>query len=246
MDLTGPCNWPAATCPACDGHDCAPSASVRADLEAWAKNDLWEATGRVYGTCEVTVMPCNDFTAICGVCWNPWRSCGCVGVSEVKLPGPVHSVTSVVVDGVTLDPTTYRVDDWQWLVRTDGDSWPASADPLDPDSFAVTYELGQEPPAGAASVVGILVCSRAACSNSGCRVPKNATQVTRQGVTMVRGNQGTTTRPWRWYPETISIFGILEVDQWVRNANAPMAAGAVHSPDLPRVRQTTWSAPSSP
>jgi hypothetical protein len=221
------------------------SASQRADVEAWAKSDLWEATGRVYGTCEVSVMPCNDWGVLCGTCWNSYRSCGCAFISEVKLPGPVHSIVSVVVDGVELDQADYRVDDWQWLVRLDGGVWPVWTDLADPDSFLVTYLLGQEPPAGAGSVTGMLVCARSGCSNANCKVPRNATQVSRQGTTMTLNNGvGTNSRAWRYYPDTVAVFGIPDVDAWVRNANAPVHAGAVHSPDLPTVRQITWEATS--
>lgn len=203
-------------------------------MAAWAVNDLWEATGRVFGTCEVTVMPCNDYGTLCGSCHNAYRSCGCSSVSEVKLPGPVASVTEVVIDGVALDEFDYRVDDWQWLVRLDGGTWPANTDYLDPDAFSVTYELGVAPPAGAGKVAGLLMCARSDCTNTGCRLPKNTTQVSRQGVTMIRnGFDGTT-------------FGIPEVDQWVYFATLSTRAGAVHSPDLPKVRQITWEAPTSP
>lgn len=240
-----PCNWPNAGCPACDGADCL-TKSQRDDIEAWAASDLWEATGRIYGTCEVTVLPCGDPGVLCGSCWNSYRSCGCRSVPEVKLPGPVDSVVSVVIDGVTLDDTDYRIDDYQWLVRLDGGTWPRNADPIDPDSFSVTYMQGTPPPAGAGTVVGILVCSRSSCANGACKVPKTATQVSRQGVTMIRGGGSATSRPWRYEPDTVSVFGIPEVDQWVRNANHPTFAGAVHSPDLPHTRRITWSAPSSP
>jgi hypothetical protein len=216
----------------------------RADVEAWAIHDLWAATGNVYGTCDVTVMPCNDWGVLCGGCWNAYRSCGCITVPEVKLPGPVASVSEVVIDGAALDPSAYRVDDYQWLVRTDGDYWPTNTDYLDPDAFSVTYALGIEPPAGAGYVTGLLVCARA-CTNSGCKIPREAQTVTRQGVTMVRGTlTGTSSRPWRYYPDTVGIFGILDVDAWVRNVSAPVAAGAVHSPDMPTVRQITWQASS--
>lgn len=207
------------------------TAAQRAEYEAWAINDLWEATGRVYGTCTVTVMPCNDWGVLCGGCFNNYRSCGCVNVSEVKIPGPVDSVTEVVIDGVVLDQTDYRIDDYQWLVRLDGGVWPSNTDYLDPDAFSVTYELGISPPAGAGIITGRLVCYRSPCSNSGCKMPRNVNQVTRQGVTMLRHLEG---------------FGVLDVDQWVANANNPTRAGAVHSPDLPHVRQITWQAATSP
>lgn len=226
IGLSGPCNWPTPGCPFCSECD-GLTAAQRADLEAWAISDLWEATGQVFGTCETTVTPCNDSAVLCGVCWGSFRNCGCGTVSEVKLPGPVNSVTSVTVNGVELDDTDYRIDDYQWLVRIDGGTWP-QGDPLDPDVFSVTYELGTPPPAGAASVAGMLVCARSACTSNGCKLPRNTTQVSRQGVTMLRNIEGQ--------------FGILDVDNWVRNATAPLRAGAVHSPDLPHVRQTTWAA----
>lgn len=221
--MNAPCNWPTAGCPACDGSDCL-TVAQRQDIEAWAISDLWEATGRIYGTCEVTVLPCNVGT--CGTCWGSLRSCGCRSVPEVKIPGPVDSVVEVVVDGVTLDETDYRIDDYQWLVRLDGGTWPTNADPLDPDSFSVTYMQGVPPPAGAGVVTGILACSRSACTNGACKIPKRATQVQRQGVTMILSES--------------TAFGIPDVDSWVQNANAPTFAGAVHSPDLPTVRKITW------
>lgn len=231
MDLTGPCNWPASGCPSCDGLDCV-TAATRRDLEAWAIHDLWGATGRVYGTCDVSVLPCNNSQTLCGVCWSSFRSCGCRSVPEIKIPGPVHEITAVVIDGVTLDAIDYRIDDYQWLVRLDGGTWPHNADPIDPDSFRVDYVQGIEPPAGAGSVVGMLICSRANCGNNGCRIPRRTREVSRQGVTMIMAEN--------------EPFGIPDVDNWVRTANAPLMAGAVHSPDLPTVRQITWEAPASP
>jgi hypothetical protein len=231
IGLTGPCNWPNSGCPFCDDCDSL-TGSQRAEIEAWAKSDLWEATGRVFGTCDVSVLPCNDNRILCGSCWHSLRSCGCRSVPEIKLAGPVHSITSVTIDGVELAATDYRVDDWQWLVRLDGGTWPTNNDPLDPDSFRVDYLLGEEPPAGAGLVTGMLVCSRSMCSGNGCRIPKRAREVVRQGVTMIMAED--------------EPFGIPDVDNWVRNAKAPSVAGAVHSPDLPSVRQITWETPSSP
>lgn len=218
-----PCNWPTAGCPACDGSDCL-SKVQREDIEAWAISDLWEATGRIYGTCEVTVLPCHNPGVLCGACWGSLRSCGCRSVPEIKLPGPVAEVIEVIIDGAVLDDSAYRIDDYQWLVRLDGGSWP-NADPIDPDSFSVTYLQGVPPPAGAGIVVGMLACSRSGCTNGACKIPKRATQVSRQGVTMILSE---------------SAFGVLDVDSWVTNANAPRFAGAVHSPDLPTVRRITW------
>ncbi len=230
MTLTAPCDWPTASCPQCDGSDCL-SPAQQDDLIAWAISDLWLATGRVYGTCPVSVLPCNS--SVCGLCRNSLRSCGCRNVPEIRLPGPVHSVIEVVIDGVALDSTDYRIDDYEWLVRLDGGSWPTNTDPVDPDAFRVEYKRGIPPPAGAGAAVGRLVCSRGNCQNGTCKIPKNTTQVSRQGVTMVRDIEAT-------------VFGVREVDDWVRSANAPIRAGAVHSPDIPHVREITWQSAGSP
>ena len=200
------------------------------ELQAWVVSDLWEATGRVYGTCPVSVLPCNDFT-LCGSCNRSYRRCGCYSVSEVKLPGPVASVTAVIVAGEELPTDAYRIDDYQWLVRLDGGTWPTNADPIDPDGFRVDYDQGILPPAGAGIVAGILLCSRSNCGNKSCRVPRRVREVSRQGVTMIWSEEG---------------FGIPDVDDWVRNANSPIRAGSVYSPDLPYVRQITWEAAASP
>lgn len=235
MSLGGPCNWPHSGCPSCgdDGLGCLNPAQ-QDEVIAWAKSDLWEATGRVYGTCEASVLVCNDSRILCGTCYHAFRQCGCRSVSEVWLPGPVHSVSEVVIDGVALDDTAYRIDDYEWLVRIDGGTWPSNSDPTDPDGFRVDYLIGEDPPSGAGMVTGILACERAKaiCGDKTCRLPRTMREVSRQGVTMVKGDTG----------DGI-IFGLPEVDQWVTSANSPILAGAVHSPDLPKVRTVTWEAP---
>jgi len=241
MTLTAVCDWPATGCPSCetDGLDCLPPVQ-QDEVLAWSKSDLWEATGRVYGTCPVSVLPC--LSLFCGLCGNTYRRCGCGTVPELKLAGPVASVTAVVIDGVELDATDYRIDDYQWLVRLDGGTWPTNADPLDPDAFRVDYNQGVLPPAGAGIVTGILSCERAKriCGDKSCRLPRDTVQVSRQGVTMVRSGSITLAE------DSVIVFGLAEVDEWVRNANKPTRAGAVHSPDICVPRQITWEAPVSP
>lgn len=248
MTLTEVCNWPHSGCPACeeDGLECLNPAQ-QDEVTAWVKSDLWEATGRVYGTCPVSVLPCNE--SICGLCRHRLRDCGCRTVPEIRIPGPVAEVTAVVIDGVELDNSAYRIDDYEWLVRLDGGTWPTNSDPVDPDSFRVDYLKGINPPNGAGLVTGILACERAKaiCGDKTCRLPRSVQQVTRQGVTMVRGGGvATSSRPWRYEPDSVAVFGLDEVDEWVRNANATTLAGAVHSPDIPHVRQITWEALASP
>lgn len=200
---------------------------------AWASTLLWEATGGVFGPCPRSVLPCDE--SFCGFCHNRLRDCGCRFVPEIRLDGPVHSVDDVVIDGVSLPNTSYRIDDYEWLIRLDGGRWPTNSDPVDPDGFRVDYRLGIPPPAGTGLVTGILACELAKwlCDDDSCRLPRRATTVTRQGLTVTLGSEG---------------FGLPEVDLWVSNATKPPLAGAVHSPDIPHIRRVTWEAtsPGSP
>lgn len=45
------------------------------------------------------------------------KDCSCTEICEVTLPGPVDSIVSVKLDGVTLGPDEYRVDNYRKLVR---------------------------------------------------------------------------------------------------------------------------------
>lgn len=73
----------------------------------------------------------------CG-CGSSADACACGSVPTVELPGPVGKVVSVEIDGNTLLPGSYRVDNGNQLVRTDGQPWPLCQDMLAPE--AITYE----------------------------------------------------------------------------------------------------------
>lgn len=208
------------------------------DIVDLASYLLWAATGKVYGPCPVSVLPCNELT--CGYCHHPLRQCGCRSVPEIRLDGPVHSVTEVVIDGIALPDTSYRIDDYEWLVRLDGESWPTNADPLDPDSFRVDYLLGFAPPGGAATVTGALACEIAKdrCGNANCRLPSNLRTVSRQGITVGVGRNV--------FVNPFQKFGVPSIDLWVEMVASPVLAGAVHSPDFPHIRKITWEASTSP
>ena len=49
-------------------------------------------------------------------CGCPSGCCTCESDCEVKLPGPIASISNVTVDGVVLDPSWYRVVDGNTLV----------------------------------------------------------------------------------------------------------------------------------
>lgn len=79
-----------------------------------------------------------------GASWYPvlisgqWHNvtCGCAGTCKcspsgpavLALPGPVQSVSQVLIDGQVVPPSAYRVADKRYLVRTDGDVWPKCQD----------------------------------------------------------------------------------------------------------------------
>lgn len=100
-------------------------------------------SGRQFGLCRRTIRPCRDecgrgmarpawgwaanggilepyldsgqwFNNPCGKCFT---DCSCSSVCEVSLPALVQSIVEVRLDGVVLDPSTYRVDNRRKLVR---------------------------------------------------------------------------------------------------------------------------------
>lgn len=220
-------------------------------------------TGRRFGPCPMTVRPCLP----CKECssyqtygvlydsgnstgmWIPyvwdgtWRNCGCFGAcsctpeSEVWLPGPVSAVSEVRVDNVTVDTDAYRVDDHEWLVRTDGGAWPETQTLGNPasstdDTFVVTYLRGEPVPDGGRAAAGSLACEFVkACTGQKCRLPVRVTSVSRQGVSISA-------------QETIAAgsTGLAEVDLWVAAVNPAKLRmrPTAYSTDLPIPRVTTW------
>lgn len=238
--MNGPCDWPESPCEACPAPDDA-SDAVLGQASQLATFLLWSWTGQRFGICETTIRPCDTAQAVCGCgSGRRRRRCSCGPVSEVLLPGPVHSITSVVVRGETLDPCSYRVDDSRWLVRTDGGRWPACQDMTGagdgPGGFQVTYMRGIEPPPGTGLAVGELACqlAHAMCGSPGCKLPSNIRRKVRQGVTV------------EFSPITIESTGIASVDMWLTVANARSKRTRIWSPDIAEPRTTTWTCDDIP
>lgn len=148
-----PCGWTVEQC-GCGGCFSDSTPAVRAVATTLATTVMWAATGRRYGPCELTVMPCNPGPAEplyqtfpVGSGYDPWGSgggpittpvldagrwrnlscgggCSCRAACEVPLDGPVDEIFEVRVDGVVVDPAAYEVHDRHLLVRTDGECWP--------------------------------------------------------------------------------------------------------------------------
>lgn len=160
-------------------------------------------------------------------------SCSCVeeGPSALRLPGPIASVTSVLIDGVLVPPSEYRVLNNRLLARVDGKPWPSCQDLLAPSSevgtFEVTYVRGVAVPKGGQVAAGILACelAKAACGDADCQLPQRIQTVTRQGLTVgiVDAFQGLND----------ARTGIWLIDSWTSSVRTPTAKAkaGVRSPD---------------
>jgi hypothetical protein len=180
-------SWPVVWC--CDLSQLSPPPTgvTGYALEA-ASEILWEATGRQFGNCPVTVRPCRRN---CGAEWPtdlvwadgilastgyPWPTlldgvwinlaCGrCVGTcdcsfsSEVLFPDPVR-IVDVTIDGESLPASGWVLYDGQRLVRTDGE-WPLCQDwhvTGGPGAWSVTVQVGSPVPRLGQLAVGVLAC----------------------------------------------------------------------------------------
>lgn len=253
-EFNAPCDW--IIDPVCnqDYWD-ALSAELQTAATDYAVWTLWAATGRRYGICEFTVRPCVNQccgTDMWGWAWydgewypyifnGEWFNCSCLDICtcrathEITLPGPVVEIVEIQVDGVVLDPSAYRVDNGNILVRLDGEAWPVQD--LDVNSgvgyFSVTYNRGTVVPAPLSVAAGTLAVEFAkACQNQDCRLPSRATNISRSGVQITLQNVDDLLEK--------GFTGLDEVDAVIRalNPNLLTHRMRVYTPDLvqPRVR----------
>lgn len=249
--MAAPCAWTGINTSCCGEFWSELTPAEQTAATAAATFVLWAATGRQYGICDITVRPCGRWPcddSVAGYSWSDgtwmpyifggqWFNCpcgpglcSCGARCKVYLPGPVASVSSVSVDGVVVDPGAYRVDDARWLIRTDGDCWPASQN-FDIDSgvgtFMVTYGRGTAVPAYLLAAAGTYACEWAKmCRGTACQIPTRVVTLTRQGTTfdgvdidelLARG-----------------LTGITSVDQIIVMANPHRLTGRLRimSPEL--------------
>lgn len=164
-------------------------------------------------------------------------SCSCRSLSEVILPGPVGEIVEVTIDGVILDPTSYRVDNGSRLVRQDGGIWPSCQDmnaPAgEPGSFTVEYYRGAAPNEITRYAAGVLAAEfYKACSDIKCRLPRGTTSVVRNGVSIeLEPSLIESIASWTEIAPVIEMF----------NPNKLKSAPRVLSPDANvRARRQTW------
>lgn len=170
----------------------------------WAGACLLEDVRPCHGDCDCgfQVLPRGHVVDPYGVYgWSTscsGRSCWCHDLSRVKLAGYVPDTTSIVevlIDGVIVDPSEYRVDEHKWLTRKNGGHWPSCAradlDSTEVGTFSISYEYGRPVPFAGINAAKQLACQVfLQCSDGGdggdCDLPAGAARITRQGITIER------------------------------------------------------------
>lgn len=173
-------------------------------------------------------MPWDSYMASVngGVCWAGIR----LGVY------PIRAVTSVKIDGVTVNPNQYRVDDARWLVRKNGQPWPAwqrlELDDTAVGTFSVAVSYGADPPPlgfSAASALGAeFARAGAGLAN---KLPQRLQSITRQQVSM------TVLDPMQFLEK--GFTGITQADMFIRAYNPAKQTmrPSVWSPDVASSRR---------
>lgn len=252
------CLWPVDPACLTDGWNALDAATQHRCL-ALASATLRRLTGYRVSACPITVRPCKAScaeeygtiyygTTGWGAQWVPhigldgeWvNTCGCTTdcacgpMCEIELPGPITSIVSVDIGGV--DYTSQMKVQGNKVVYTGTDPCPfpscqnLAAAPGAENTFTITYYNSYRPDGTAAYAAGTLAMEFAkACSGKTCRLPKNTTSVTRQGVTVeiIAGS----------FPD--GFTGIQEVDAFIglwRDPKSPKQPPRVWSPGMRRPR----------
>lgn len=178
---------------------------------------LYERSGRQFGLCSETARPvpcCQRHMLV---------PCSCGGRYDAIRLGvaPVAAITSVKIDGVTLSSSAYRVDEYEWLVRIDGDVWPRCNDlsvaSTEAGTFEVTWQYGIAVPAGGILSARLYACSRAE------KMVNTCAQLTGQEESVVRDGVTINLRP----PKPGESLGVEYVDAWLAGFNT---SGGIFAP----------------
>lgn len=188
----------------------------------------WEL-GSVKGYGYLPVFAEGDWLVLrCGLCGS--QACGCDSSRAIHLPGPVQSIEEIVIGGIELSPSAYRVDNARTLIRQDGGVWPRTQDLIAPlgelDTWSITFTRGVPVPKGGQIAAGLLACElyKGAIGDQSCGLPSRVQSITRQGVsvelvqtTFAEAQDGRT--------------GIFAIDSWIASVTKPRDYAGVASPD---------------
>lgn len=180
-----------------------------------ASEILYQLTAQRFGLCNVKLRPCRKSCWGGSFPWSSWwqygtypqpywwngtwynlscnacpdNSCSCTALDETELPGPVHGISEVKLNGVVLtEGVDYRVDDYRKLVRLGGDPWPYCQDLRLPDTedntWSVTVEFGEVVPMIGRMAVGELALEfvKYLLCDDTCQFPYGVIDVSRQGI----------------------------------------------------------------
>jgi hypothetical protein len=229
---------------------------------AAATEILYALSGRQFGLCAVELRPCRRdcaggaipagwweygawprpalingawYNLGCGGCAG---GCSCTTLEEAVLPGPVHDIVQVLVDGDVLDSSAYRLDNNRLLVRVDGGVWPAcqnlAAATTETGTWAVTARFGQPVPVMGQLAVGELAAefAKACVGDDDCALPKPVQQIARAGITMTFLDPNEVFAQGR--------IGLTNCDLFIQTVNPHglQAAPQVYDVDGPTFRRT--------
>lgn len=226
-----------------------------------ASQILWAITGRQFSQCQATIRPCRACDDPCclpsftdygftgsGYPSYPFHQadgswinmscpctddCSCVNLDKIKIPYPTCSVDEVKIDGLVVDPSNYKVLNFEELVWANPVSggWPRCNDLRKPDTeegtWSVTVTWGKAPDQLVLQAAAEMACEIIKdCTGKPCRLPQRVSSVTRQGISVS-------------FLDTMEFLdkgltGLYFVDLAARiyNPNRLMRRPTVYSPDV--------------
>lgn len=183
-----------------------------AGFGAWPGRSWW------WGIVEYGAYPSYPYR------WDgEWYNTGCCqgrcNLPHVPLPGPIVSITEVLVDGEVLDPSAYDVEGFRRVRRLDGERWPCWQDLARPttetDTWSIEYVYGRVPGPdglGAARIMAAM-WGRFLCGGDETCLPEPLQHIAREGVDM------TFVDAQQFIEDGVARVGILPVDLWLNSVN---------------------------
>lgn len=192
-------------------------------------------SGNVYGLREMRLRP----QALLPTC-HCRLGCGCGRSAQALISLPVVTITSVKVDGDTLDAADWTLYNDNRLVRNDGGTFPCCQRlELDPDSDVGTFEIagtfGEAPDELALLADQEIACEITAAFDNpaSCSLPKHAQSFTRQQLTVNFSN------PTTEYVQ--GFIGLPITGMWLASLDASARRRPGRAVDL--AEQSAWRAP---